>query len=57
MDRGEELKSLIKPLRLSMYDFREKDVKNQLSKIIDEHAIINLSLCIIHYLILNGAII
>ena len=43
MDRGEELKSLIKPLRLSMYDFSEKNVKNQLSIIIDEHAIINLS--------------
>jgi predicted ester cyclase len=42
MDRVEELKSLIKPLRLSMYDFSEKNVKNKLNEVIDRDAKIQL---------------
>ena len=43
MHRNNQLKEMIKPLRLSMYDFTEKKVRKQLDEIFHEEAIIHLS--------------
>ena len=43
MHINNQLKEMIKPLRLSMYDFTEKEVRKQLDKIFHEEAIIHLS--------------
>ena len=43
MHINNQLKEMIKPLRLSMYDFTEKEVREQLDKIFHEEAIIHLS--------------
>ncbi len=42
MHRNNHLKEMIKPLRLSMYDFAEKEVRKQLDEIFHEEAIIHL---------------
>ena len=43
MHRNNQLKEMIKPLRLSMYDFIEKEVRKQLDEIFHEEAVIHLS--------------
>ena len=43
MHINNQLKEMIKPLRLSMYDFTEKEVRKQLDEIFHEEAIIHLS--------------
>ena len=43
MHRNNYLKELIKPLRMSMYDFSEDEVKKQLDTLFHEDAIIHLS--------------
>ena len=42
MHRNNHLKEMIKPLRLSMYDFAEKEVRKQLDEIFHEEVIIHL---------------
>ena len=42
MHKNNYLKELIKPLRLSMYDFTEVAVRDQLHSLFDESAVIHL---------------